>query len=436
MQPEVAYDEPVETTIKLPPKMVDLFEGDYRYRCAYGGRGSGKTRSFALMTAVRGYVWGTSGLQGQILCGRERLNSLEDSSFTEIKLAIQDHDWLMDYWELGERFIRSRDGRIQYTFSGLRENIGSIKSKARILLAWVDEAEDVSARAWQILVPTVREEGSEIWVSWNPEHEGSPTDERFRQNPTPDMKVVEMNYRDNPWFPDVLEQERLNDRTHRPRDYDHIWEGGYRENMEGAYYALEMLEAKEQERICHVPHEKGLGVITAWDLGVGDDTVIWFMQQVGQERRIIDYYANSGKALDHYVKVVKDKPYTYDHHILPHDVQVRELGTGKTRLETLDNLGLLTRDIVICPNIPVDDGIEAVRRFLSTCWFDSEKCKHGIKALRAYRRDYNERLRTFQARPLHDWASHAADSFRYLAVGLKPKRKWDKPVKRNLKGIA
>ena len=187
--------------IRLPPKIVSIFEGSARYRGAYGGRGSGKTRSFALMTAVRGYQWGMAGKSGQILCAREHLNSLDESSLEEIKSAIRSVDWLNAYYEIGEKFVRSRDGRINYVFAGLRRNLDSIKSKARIILAWVDEAEGVSDSAWQKLIPTVREEDSEIWVTWNPETKRSATHRRFRLDPPEDSKIIQMNWEDNPYLP-------------------------------------------------------------------------------------------------------------------------------------------------------------------------------------------------------------------------------------------
>ena len=154
--------EKTKAQISLPPYLVPVFTGKTRYRGSYGGRGSGKTRSFALMTAIKGYEWGMSGKTGQILCGREFMNSLEDSSLEEIKIAIRSIDWLNAYYEIGEKYIRSKDGRVNYTFVGLRRSLDAIKSKARIFLAWVDEAEGVSDLAWQKLIPTVREKDSEI----------------------------------------------------------------------------------------------------------------------------------------------------------------------------------------------------------------------------------------------------------------------------------
>ena len=185
------------------------------------------------MTAVMAYQLAEEGKSGVILCAREFMNSLEDSSMEEIKQAIRSVPWLNAYFEMGERFIRTKNKRITYIFCGLRHNLDSIKSKARILIAWVDEAEGVSEVAWQKLLPTVREEGSQLFISWNPEREGSATDLRFRQNPPEDWIGVEMNFSDNPWFPEVLEQERLSDRDRLDdQTYAWIWEGAYRENSD------------------------------------------------------------------------------------------------------------------------------------------------------------------------------------------------------------
>ena len=424
----------MKAEIELPPKLVDLFDGEARYRVAFGGRGSGKTRSFALMSAVYGYKWGMSGRQGQILCAREHLNSLDESSLEEVKSAIRSVDWLDAYYEIGEKYIRSRDGRVSYVFAGLRRNLDSIKSKARVILAWVDEAENVSEAAWQKLIPTIREEESEIWVTYNPESKHSAVHQRFRVSPSGDVKVCEINWRDNPWFPDVLNQERINDQKLRPDVYDHVWEGAFLIHVEGAYYTVEMREANAEGRIGSAPYDRSVGVVTAWDLGVGDSTAIWFAQMVGPEVRLIDYYESSGVGLDHYVAVLNSKGYNYTDHILPHDVRVRELGTGKSRLETLDNLGV--RPITIAAQLNVDDGIQAVRSLLGRAWFDQEKCERGIDCLRQYRRDYDENNKSFKARPLHDWSSHGADAMRYLAIGYRPMSQWGESIRRNIKGVA
>jgi phage terminase large subunit len=211
------------------------------------------------------------------------------------------------------------------------------------------------------------------------------------------------------------------------------WEGAFLIHVEGAYYTVEMREANAEGRIGSAPYDRSVGVVTAWDLGVGDSTAIWFAQMVGPEVRLIDYYESSGVGLDHYVAVLNSRGYNYTDHILPHDVRVRELGTGKSRLETLDNLGV--RPITIAAQLNVDDGIQAVRSLLGRAWFDEEKCERGIDCLRQYRRDYDENNKSFKARPLHDWSSHGADAMRYLAIGYRPMSQWGESIRRNIKGV-
>ena len=422
-----------EAKIQVPPKLIPVFQGDARYRCAYGGRGSGKTRTFALMTAVRGYQMGKSGHSGQILCGREFMNSLDESSLEEVKAAIKSVPWLDDYYECGDKYIKSRDGMISYVFAGLRRSLDSLKSKARLILAWIDEAETVSEAAWRKLIPTVREDGSEIWVTWNPESKESATHKRFRIDTPEDCKIIQINYDDNPWFPEVLEKERLEDKNKRPDIYDHVWGGDFLTHAEGAYYATEMRTAKDTNRIGIVNYEPNIPVVTAWDLGVGDSTAIWFAQYVGAEIRLIDFYESSGVGLDHYVRVLNQKGYIYGEHILPHDVRVKELGSGKSRLETLDGLGV--KPVSIAPMLMVDDGIQAVRSMLANCWFDAEKCDRGIDALRQYHREYDDNGKVWRSRPAHDWASHASDAFRYLAVGHRVQSNWGAPIRRNIRGV-
>lgn len=205
-----------------------MFLGDADFRGAYGGRGSAKTRSFALMSAIRGAMWSQQGQGGLIVCGRQYQNSIDDSSLAEVQSAIQEVPWLGDRYEVGDRYVRTRDGRIDYSFIGLERNKNSVKSKSRIRLFWGDEAEDIADEAWEKIIPTVREEGSEIWVTWNPEHEDSATHRRFRLDPPDRSKIVELNWRDNPWFPATLDRKRLEDQQKRPGTYAHIWEGEFR----------------------------------------------------------------------------------------------------------------------------------------------------------------------------------------------------------------
>lgn len=185
----------------------------------------------------------------------------------------------------------------------------------------------------------------------------------------------------------------------------------------GAYYGKEFAMIDREKRVGNVPYDPSLKVYTAWDLGMDDSTAIWFAQVVGQEVRLIDYYENSGFGLDHYAKVLDRKPYTYADHFLPHDAKVRELSNGKSRVETLEGLGI---DVEVVPMQEIEDGINAVRILLAKSWFDA-KCDKGIEALRQYQRKWDDDKRIFIARPFHNWTSHASDAFRYLALALPEK---------------
>lgn len=184
----------------------------------------------------------------------------------------------------------------------------------------------------------------------------------------------------------------------------------------GAYYGKLMAAADKDKRITGVPYDPAAQVWTAWDLGISDATAIWSAQVVGKEIHIIDYYEASGVDLGHYVRHLQDQKYSYAGHIVPHDAQAKELGTGKSRLEIMENLGL--RNLQVAPVHRVEDGINAVRVMLPRCWFDASKCGRGIDALKLYRAEYDDKLQTLKPRPVHDWASHGADAFRYLAMTL------------------
>ena len=196
--------------------------------------------------------------------------------------------------------------------------------------------------------------------------------------------------------------------------------------VEGSYFGQILNELEEKKHMQEIPREELSRTFTAWDLGMGDSTSIWVAQLVGTEVRLIDYYENHGVGLDHYVKWIKDNDYLKAEHILPHDVRVRELGTGKSRLEMLEESGL---EVKIAPRMGLDDGIQAVRRLLPRCWFNVPQVQNGLNCLRNYRRDYDEKRKIFYERPLHDWSSHGSDAFRYLALGLDEGHStWSKPI--------
>lgn len=213
----------------------------------------------------------------------------------------------------------------------------------------------------------------------------------------------------------LLDQKELADARKMMSDdeYAQEYECSFEAAVRGAYYGKELNEA--EGRITSVPYDPRLEVHTAWDLGVADSTVIWFVQIVGRETRWIDVLKGEGVGLDWYAKELKERPYNYGTHYLPHDVEVRELGTGKSRYEVLGGLGI--RNIKVVPAMPVEDGIQALRMLIPTSWFDREKCKEGLEALRMYRREWDDKRQEFKRAPLHDWTSHYADAARMFAMG-------------------
>ena len=198
--------------------------------------------------------------------------------------------------------------------------------------------------------------------------------------------------------------------------YAQEFECSWNANVPGAVYGKELEEAQADGRVTNVPYNPASKVDTWWDLGVGDSTAIFFTQNVGRAVHVIDYYEARGEGLPHYCKVLSSKNYLYGEHNAPHDIEVRELGTGKSRREIAWDLGLNFR---VVPKLPIEDGIHAAQMLIPRLYFDREKCKHGLECLRQYHRAYNERTRSFRATPVHDFSSHAADAFRYLAVGLR-----------------
>jgi len=228
----------------------------------------------------------------------------------------------------------------------------------------------------------------------------------------------------------LLPQGELDDaaRAMTPEQYAQEFECSFQAAIQGAYFGREMQAAETENRIARVPWEPKLQVHTAWDLGIGDSTAIWFIQVTGNEIRWIDYVESSGTGLDWYVKQLKDKPYSYESHLLPHDAEVRELGTGQSRVETLQSLGL--NNIRVIPAQRKEDQINALRLVLPRSWFDAERCKRGIEALRQYRAEWDDKRKAFRERPLHDWTSHPSDAAMVLAQAVpSPPSAWAKPIK-------
>lgn len=405
--------------IKLPPKLVPVFTGEADVRGAYGGRGSAKTRSFAKMSAVRAYMWSRAGREGIILCARQFMNALDDSSLEEIKAAIRSEPWLEAHFEIGEKFVRTRDGRIAYKFAGLDRNIDSIKSKARILLCWVDEAEPVTEEAWTKLIPTIREEDSELWVTWNPERRTSATHKRFREKAPLGSRIVAINYTDNPWFPKVLDKKRLDDRENRPDHYAHIWEGDFVTVYEGAYYARQITRMKQEGRLGRVSADPLMTCRAIWDIGgtgaKADACAIWIAQFVGREIRVLDYYEAQGQPLAAHVNWLREKGYAKALCVLPHDGASNDKVYDVSYESALKDAGFAVEVIPNQGKGAAMNRIEAARRLFPSIWMNEATTGPGLEALGAYhaRKDDN---RNIDLGPEHDWSSHAADAFGLMCV--------------------
>jgi hypothetical protein len=281
----------------------------------------------------------------------------------------------------------------------------------------IDEPAQIDPRAWpEVIRPTLADfnggatfigtpAGRDWFYHIDRQADGSPAEDWFRLT----LKASETSI----IGPDELASLK---RGMSEEQYAQEFECSFEAAIVGAYYGKLMAAAEQDKRICPVPYDPVSPVWTAWDLGIADATAIWFCQAVGREIRILDYYEASGVDLGHYVREIQSKPYIYGGHIVPPDSWAKELGTGKTRMEILDSLGL--KNLQTSPAHRVEDGINAVRVFLPKCWFDAKKCARGIDALKLYRAEYDDRLQTLRPKPVHDWASHGADAFRYLSMAF------------------
>lgn len=427
-----------ELRIELPPKLLSVFDGPADVRGAYGGRGSAKTRSFATMAAVVGLRYGQSGVRGLIVCGRQFMNSLADSSLEECKRAIQDNPVLSDYYEIGDTYIRSRDRRIDFVFCGLDRNIESIKSKGRILLLWADEAEPVADAAWDIVVPTLREEGdewnAELWVTWNPKRKAAAVETRWRRSTDPRVRVVELNWRDNPKFPAVLERQRVDAKANRPDTYRHVWEGDFVSVVAGAYYAASITKAREEGRIGRVGADPLMTIRLFCDIGgtgaKADNFAIWAAQFIGHEIRMIDHYEAQGQPLAAHLAWARERGYTTDkaQWILPHDGDTNDKVHDVSYASALRSAGY-TVDVI--PNQgkgAAKARIEEGRRLFSCIWFNEETTEAGLEALGWYHERRDEK-RGIGLGPDHDWSSHSADAFGLMCVAYQPpSTTWGKPL--------
>lgn len=412
--------------IELPKVLIPVFHGEADIRGAYGGRGSGKTRSFAKMVAVRGYMYGMAGVSGILLCARQFMNSLEDSSLEECRRAIEDEPWLLAYYEIGDKFIKSKDGRISFAFAGLDRNIASIKSKGRLLLCWVDEAEPVTDEAFTTLIPTLREEGdgwnAELWVTWNPKRKIAAVEKRFRQTQSLRVKVAQCSWKDNPKFPAKLERDRQTDLIERPEQYGHIWDGDFLQVIEGAYFASHLTNAKNENRIGRVAPDPLMTLRVFVDIGgtgaKADAFTMWVAQFIGKEIRVLNYYEAQGQPLATHLEWLREKGYEKAQIWLPHDGSTQDKVHDVSYESAFRAAGYV---VTVIPNQgrgAAKARVEAARRLFPAMWFNEDTTESGRAALGWYHEKRDE-VRGIGLGPEHDWSSHGADAFGLMCVAYE-----------------
>ena len=398
-------------SLEFPGKLRFLFK-PARVKGAYGGRGSGKSWGFARALLVLG----TMG-KIRVLCAREVQKSIQQSVHQLIADQITSMG-LSEFYEVLQTEIRGKNGT-EFYFAGLsNETADSLKSFEGVTHCWVEEAQSISKRSWDILIPTIRAEGSEIWLTFNPQLESDETYQRFVVNPPPDCVMVEMNYGDNPYFPKVLEAERQHAQaTMKADDYAHIWEGKCKPAVEGAIYFDAMSAAISAERIREVPHDCSLKTHIVFDLGMADAMTLILVQKVASEIRIVHYIEGTQRILADYSAELRNlrldnQPMNWGTLWLPHDGFHVKHQTGKDDATILRGLGWNVQKV---PNVHVNSGIDRAREVFPRVYFNKSRTERLVECLKRYR--WNISQKTGEAvSPLHDEFSHGADAFRYMAL--------------------
>lgn len=408
-----------QAKVAIPDAFEELTQ-PHRYKVFYGGRGSGKSWTFATVLVAK-----ASQKQLRILCTRESMVSIRESVHQLITERIHALK-LTDQFDIGETTIRHRITGSEFIHAGLRQNVAKVRSLEGVDICWCEEAATILNRSWEVLIPTIRKDHSEIWVSFNPELETDATYQRYVVNPPNDCVTKHVTYKDNPWFPDVLKREMEDLRAKDPDAYQHIYGGECRYTLDGAIYARELREALEEGRICNVPYDPTKPVSLYIDLGWADNTAIWFCQHIANEVRLIDYLEDAQRPFSHYLQQLQRRKYVYNTMWLPHDAQAKSLGTGRSIEEMARSAGWRVR---IVPRLSVADGINATRTLFPTMYFDRNACADGIQSLRHYRYEVDPMTSQLGRNPLHDQASHGADALRYVAVAMQEQRRSNYPSK-------
>lgn len=404
-------------SIEFPTKLQCLFKPK-RLKVLHGGRGSGKSWAVARALLIIG-----AQKQLRILCAREIQKSIKDSVHRLLSDQIQAMN-LGAFYEVLESEIRGKNGTL-FLFAGLAQHtVESIKSFEGVSIVWAEESQVVTKRSWDVLTPTIRKDGSEIWITLNPDMETDETYKRFvlgRAQESADAFVVQMNWRDNPWFPTVLEKERQDTLVRDPLSYANIWEGEPKRVSEGAIYRHEVVQMIEDKRVRPVPYDPLLKVHTVWDLGWNDAMTIGLWQRQSSEVRCIGYIEDSHRTLDSYIAQLEKHPYRWGTDFIPHDGRARNTQTGKSTEEALQAMG---RNVKVLPQLDIEEGIKAARMMFPRVYLD-EKTERLQECLKRYQRAINQATRE-PGGPLHDEYSHGADMFRYAAMAVEEMGNADK----------
>jgi len=394
---------------EFPIKLAGLFEKS-RYKVAYGGRGGAKSWGIARALLIKG-----AKDPIRILCAREFQTSIKDSVHKLLCDQIAALG-LLEFYEITQNSIRGKNGT-EFAFVGLRNNVSNIKSYEGVDICWVEEAQTTSRLSWNILIPTIRKGGSEIWISFNPELETDETYQRFVLQPPQDCIQIKINWSDNPWFPETLMLEKDALKNRDIEAYNQVWEGLCRQSVDGAIFAKELQQAELDGRLTKVPYDATKPVHAVFDLGWADSTAIWFLQFVGMETRLIRYIEDNQKTISHYLATMQTFGYVYDKVWLPHDAENKTLAAaGRTIDDIVRAAGYKTQ---ILPRVPILDSINAARTIFPSCYFDRDNAADGINCLRHYRYEVDPATGQFSRNPLHDHYSHGADAFRYIALMIK-----------------
>jgi len=393
---------------KFPDKTGFLFE-PHRYKCLMGGRGSGKSYAIARFLLIEGLSRNV-----RVLCTREVQKSIRDS----VKRLLDDQIEIMglgQHYQSLETEIRGKNGTL-FLFNGLsNETVESLKSYENITYCWCEEAQSISKRSWDVLIPTIRADGSEIIMSFNPQLESDETYQRFIVNPPPDCVSAHMSYKDNPWFPDVLEQERKHCERANPDDYPNIWLGLCKPAVAGAIFFKEIQAAQLENRICRVPYDPLLKVHVVFDLGFNDLMAIGLVQKFQSDIRIIRYMEGRGQTLAAYSSDLRTLNFNWGRCWLPHDGYSRDFKTGHSSAEIMRSLGWDVPDRSEIVELSVEEGIRTVRMTFPQIVFDEENTVDLVECLKRYRRQINRQTQVAGA-PLHDDFSNGADFLRYTCV--------------------